>query len=320
MPATLGHFLEHELGATAEQQALVNSISQGIRWISDLLRGARLRGHTERTNVHGETVHKIDIAANELLIEALTDSPALALVSEELTDIHHFSGSTGQHLVVADPLDGSSNLDAGIPTGTIFGAFHKASNEGPVTVDDFLHQACALDLAGYALYSSATTLVLTVGPKPGVHAFTLDPVSGEFHLTLRDIRCPEFGSTYSINEGNFSSFDPGVRAWCRSMKASPESKPTYSLRYVGSLVADAHRTLLKGGIFAYPPTAGHPEGKLRFLYEALPMARLFEAAGGTATTGRARLLHETPTALHARVPLVLGSRRNIEDYEVSSAR
>lgn len=319
LPERLDEFLNRETALDAAERRLIDRLATAVTAISEHLRGARLRGHTDQVNVHGETVHKVDIVANEILLEHLADSSCAALVSEELPEAHEFD-TEGGHLVVCDPLDGSSNLDVDIPTGTIFGVFDAPpASHGPSRDARFSQRGRDLAIAGYALYSSSTTLVLCFDDE--VHSFYLEPQTQAFHLARRGLVCPPSGNIYSVNEGNLRTFHPAVRAWCHSLKTPTEENPTqYTQRYVGSLVADAHRTLLKGGIFAYPPTASHPEGKLRLLYEALPMARIFETAGGTASTGRERLIDRSATSLHERVPLILGSVENVAQYEAETAR
>jgi fructose-1,6-bisphosphatase I len=260
-------------------------------------------------------VQKLDVIANETMIASLKRrGHCAALATEELDDPVYFPGATGGYLVVADPLDGSSNIDVDISIGTIFGVLRYHRSAGPPSVQSFLKTGRQLAAAGYIIYGSSTVLVLTTGK--GVHGFTFDPAAGEFFLSHEDIRCPTKGNLYSINEGNSGRWTPDLQRWNAWIKEhdSASGRP-YSHRYVGSLVADAHRTLLKGGIFAYPADTKSPNGKLRLLYEANPMAMVFEAAGGRATTGTNPILDIQPTELHQRTPLVIGSKQDVEAYE-----
>ena len=204
-------------------------------------------------------------------------------------------------------------ITVNISIGTIFGVLEKPS-DGAATEADFLQTGAKLQAAGYVIYGSSTMFVITTGEA--VHGFTYDPTVGEFLLSHENIRVPQHGTTYSINEGNAGRWLEPVKRWNRWVKEedSASDRP-YRQRYVGTLVADAHRTLLRGGIFAYPADNKNPEGKLRLLYEANPFAFIFEAAGGSASTGTERILDIQPDALHQRVPLVLGSKANVEDFE-----
>jgi fructose-1,6-bisphosphatase I len=305
-------------GATGTFTSLLNQISLCAKLITTRVRRAGLAdvlGYTGDTNVQGETVQKLDVIANETLIASLKRRGHCAgIATEELEQPVFFPQATGSYLVVVDPLDGSSNIDVDISIGTIFGILRFNRHAGPPTEQSFLRKGRELAAAGYVIYGSSTVLVLTTGK--GVHGFTWDPGAGEFFLSHENIRCPRKGNLYSINEGNYARWDAGVRSWNAYIKAEdePSGRP-YSHRYVGSLVADAHRTLLKGGIFAYPADTKSPNGKLRLLYEANPIGFIFEAAGGKASTGVAPVLDVEPTALHQRVPLVIGSTDDVETYE-----
>jgi fructose-1,6-bisphosphatase I len=269
-------------------------------------------GYTGDTNVQGEEVQKLDVLANEILIAVLEKSGrCAAIASEELEEARIFPGS-GKYIVAFDPLDGSSNIDVNISIGTIFCVL-RAPVDGRPVLEGALVPGTQIVAAGYSVYGSATTLILSTGQ--GVHGFTLDPGVGEFFLSHPRIRCPERGSIYSVNEGNSVRWDECTRRWAAWIKSEDKAQGLpYGHRYVGSLVADAHRTLLKGGIFAYPSDKKSPGGKLRLLYEANPMAYLFEQAGGMATNGVDRILDIVPTGLHARTPLVLGSKHEVETY------
>ena len=306
-------------GATGTFTALLNQICLATKLITSRVRRAGLSdllGYTGETNVQGEQVQKLDIIANDLLINTLRrQGHCSALASEELADPVVFPHASGGYLVVTDPLDGSSNIDVDISIGTIFGVLRHDLKTGPPTTQSFLQKGRDLVAAGYVIYGSSTVLVLTTGN--GVHGFTWDPSVGEFFLSHNNIRTPSRGNTYSINEGNTSRWSPGVKAWNEYIKSvDPEKNLPYGARYVGSMVADAHRTLLRGGMFAYPADTKSPGGKLRLLYEANPFAMIFEAAGGKATNGNGtNILDIKPTELHMRVPLVLGSTEDVDTFE-----
>ncbi|MBM4361918.1 MAG: class 1 fructose-bisphosphatase, partial [Deltaproteobacteria bacterium] len=305
-------------GASGAFSSLLNQLTLAAKIITARVRRAGLAdllGYTGETNVQGETVQKLDVVANETILTALRRRGHCAgVASEELDEPVFFPGSTGSYLVVTDPLDGSSNIDVDISIGTIFGILRFDRGSGPPTTQSFLQPGRDLVAAGYVVYGSSTVLVITTGK--GVHAFTWDPSAGEFFLSHENIRCPDRGTYYSINEGYARRWTGGVARWADYLKETdPAEGRPYSHRYVGSLVADAHRTLLRGGIFAYPADRKTPAGKLRLLYEANPFAMIFEAAGGRATTGRERILDIKPTALHQRVPLILGSTRDVATLE-----
>jgi len=305
-------------GASGHFTSLLNQITLAAKIITARVRRAGLAdllGYTGETNVQGEGVQKLDIIANDTLLGALRRRGHCAgVVSEELEEPVFFPDSTGSYLVVTDPLDGSSNIDVDISIGTIFGILRSDPASGKPTVESFLKRGSELVAAGYVIYGSSTVLVFTTGK--GVHAFTWDPSAGEFFLSHENIRCPDRGPYYSINEGYTVRWTEGVKRWAAYVKEDnkADGRP-YSHRYVGSMVADAHRTLLKGGIFAYPADVKTPAGKLRLLYEANPFALIFEAAGGAATTGRERILDIQPTTIHQRVPLILGSTSDVETFK-----
>lgn len=275
----------------------------------------RRTGLAGETNVQGEEVKKLDVVANEIFINSLRSSGKVAvMVSEEneqaiLVD----SAAGGAYCVVFDPLDGSSNIDSGVSIGTIFGIYHvKEGSTGSLA--DVLRPGSEMIAAGYAMYGSFTSLVLTTGGP--VHGYTLDPNLGEFILTNPDMQIPERGKTYSVNEGNSAYWTAGCAAYFASIKSAAAGKAPYSARYVGSMVADVHRTLLTGGIFAYPADSKSKNGKLRVLYECFPMAMVMERAGGRAVTGTGmRVLDVVPKGIHERSPIILGSRLDVEDYE-----
>ena len=302
-------------GATGEFTSLINAITLAVRIIHTRVRAAGLAGmlgYTGETNVQGEEVQKLDAFANDVLVTVLERSGRCAMVASEELEQARVLHESGKYIVCFDPLDGSSNIDVNISIGTIFSVL-RAHSVGGRLAEGALQSGKQIVAAGYAVYGSATTLVLSMGA--GVHGFTLDPGVGEFFLSHPNIRCPERGSTYSVNEGNFARWDDRVKKWSTWIKSDDKAQGLpYGHRYVGSLVADAHRTLLKGGIFAYPADKKSPGGKLRLLYEANPMAYVFEQAGGAATTGTDRILDIAPKTLHDRVPLVLGSKTDVATY------
>lgn len=303
--------------ATGQFTSLLNQICLASKIITGRVRRAGLAdilGYTGQTNVQGEDVQKLDVIANETLLHSLKRRGHCAgLATEEMDDPVFFEAATGRYLVVADPLDGSSNIDVDISIGTIF-AVIRIDGDGKPKPEDFLARGRDYVAAGYVIYGSSTVLVLTTGER--VHGFTWDPTAGEYFLSHENIRCPKKGDTYSINEGNYGRWTPGVQRWNQYLKEKdPDSGRPYKHRYVGSLVADAHRTLLKGGIFAYPADTKSKSGKLRLLYEANPIGMVFEAAGGKATDGAGRILDIEPTGLHQRVPLVIGSVEDVETFE-----
>lgn len=305
-------------GATGTFTSLLNQIALAAKLITARVRRAGLAddlGYTGDENIQGELVQKLDVIANDTLVASLRRRGHCAgIVTEELGEPVFFAKARGGYLVVADPLDGSSNIDVNISIGTIFGITRYDHRSGAPTPNSFLRPGREYAAAGYIIYGSSTLLVLTTGKD--VHGFTWDPSAGEFFLSHENIRCPEKGSMYSINEGNSAYFSDGVKRWNAFVKEidKADERP-YTHRYVGSLIADAHRTLMKGGIFAYPSDKKNARGKLRLLYEANPMALIFEAAGGKATTGTERVLDIVPTELHQRVPLVIGSQRDVDTYE-----
>jgi fructose-1,6-bisphosphatase I len=303
-------------GATGEFTSLLNAIALSVRLIHSRVRAAGLAGmlgYTGETNVQGEEVQKLDEYANEVLCTVLERSGRCAVVASEEMEEAKITSDSAKYVVCFDPLDGSSNIDCNVSIGTIF-AILRANKPGEGSpMDALLKPGREIVAAGYVVYGSATTLVLSTGF--GVHEFTLDLTIGEFFLSRPNIRVPEKGNTYSINEGNTCRWADPVKKWASWIKSDSKAEGLpYGHRYVGSLVADAHRTLLKGGIFAYPGDNKNADGKLRLLYEANPMAYLFEQAGGAATNGVDRILDIEPKKLHARTPLVLGSRADVEAY------
>jgi fructose-1,6-bisphosphatase I len=272
-------------------------------------------GYTGGENVHGEKVQKLDQFAHEVLYDVLGSTGQLAVfASEEDEDIIHVPDGRpyGKYVVNFDPLDGSSNINANVNIGTIFSILPRITRKGAGTLEDCLQAGRRQVAAGYVMYGSSTMLVFTTGD--GVHGFTFEPSLGEFLLSNRHIRTPDHGRIYSVNEGNYVHWHDGVKRYVDWLKMDdgPSGRP-YSSRYVGSLVADFHRNLLYGGIFLYPADAKNPNGKLRVLYEAAPLAYIAEQAGGMATDGERRIMEIAPSALHQRTPLLIGSARDVQE-------
>lgn len=280
-------------------------------------------GGTGEVNVQGENVQKLDEIANRIMIYRMERCGALcAMSSEEEADLIRVSSEfpRGDYILIFDPLDGSSNIDVNINVGTIFSILRRPEgHSGEVSLEEVLQPGQNQVAAGYILYGPSTMLVLSTGQ--GVHGFTLDPGVGEFLLSHPDMRIPEQGHIYSVNEGNWKNWDAAAREsvnWFRDC-AAPEGN-TYSSRYVGALVADFHRTLIYGGIYMYPPDLVKPNGKLRLMCEAAPLAFLAEQAGGKASDGKGRILERKPDRLHARTPLFIGSRNDVDAVEKIYAR
>ncbi len=302
--------------ATGEFTSLINHLSLAIRVFNSKVRAAglaKLLGYTGETNVQGEEVQKLDAFANDVLLNVLQRSGHCGVIGSEELDEAVFHDHPGKYVVLFDPLDGSSNIDCNIDIGTIFAVLRRADPGDAGSLADALRPGREIVCAGYVVYGPATVFVLSTGH--GVHGFTLDPNVGEFFLSMPDIRVPDHGKMYSCNEGNHARWSPAVQRWNAWIKSEDkaEGRP-YTHRYVGSLVADAHRTLLKGGIFAYPADSKSMTGKLRLLYEANPISYLLEQAGGAATDGTSRILDMKPTSLHQRVPLVIGSKAEVATF------
>lgn len=289
---------------------IVSAISLAAKSISNHVRRARLSGAIGRfgdTNVQGEDQQKLDVIANEALMRCLGTRASVAVLASEEDDVPTIlkrGGDGGKYCVLFDPLDGSSNLDTGVGVGTIFSILRNdpAIEDAQETVCQPGAQQVA---AGYVLYGSSTIFVITTGN--GVSLFELDPFIGSFLLVKENVRIPETNPVYSVNEAYAETFPDGYRRYLDWAHANG-----YSSRYIGSMVADVHRTLLTGGVFMYPPTEKNPEGKLRYLYEASPMAFVVEQAGGLAYSGAERTLDHRPRRVHERVPVLLGSRAEVE--------
>lgn len=269
-------------------------------------------GRAGTENVQGEDQQKLDVYANETFIAELKASgECCGVASEENQDVVVFEGEMSRdakYIICMDPLDGSSNIDVNVSIGTIFSVYRRKSSVGSVaTLEDFLQPGCDQVAAGYVIYGSSTMLVYTTGN--GVNGFTLDTSIGEFCLSHPNVKSPAQGKIYSINEGNYEKFPAGVKKYIKyCQEEDKETKRPYTSRYIGSLVADFHRNLLKGGVFMYPPTNSHPTGKLRLLYECNPIAFIAEQAGGLATDGGKRILEIRPETIHQRVPFYTGAK------------
>jgi fructose-1,6-bisphosphatase I len=269
-------------------------------------------GSQGETNVQGEEQKKLDVIANEAFISTLSRcGEVCAVISEEEDGIHYFPKAENEKYIVAmDPLDGSSNIDVNASIGTIFSIYRRVSTSGPPTEQDCLQPGKTQVAAGYFIYGSSTMLVYTTGI--GVYGFTLDDGIQEFCLSHPDIKIPEDGAIFSINEGNYVDFPEGIKRYISYCKDRDEdTNRPYGARYIGSMIADFHRNLLKGGIFIYPPTSKTPKGKLRLMYECNPMSFVMEQAGGVATTGEQRIMSVQPTELHQRVPIFIGSKNMV---------
>jgi len=271
-------------------------------------------GDFGNTNVQGEDQKKLDVIANDAFVSALqSGQKCCGIASEEEDDFKAFGrkGENHGHYVVAfDPLDGSSNIDVNVSIGTIFSIYRTVCPGEPACLEDFLQPGSELVAAGYVLYGSSTMLVYTTGR--GVNGFTLDPSIGEFCLSHPDIKIPKNGTIYSINEGHYVDMPQGVQQYIDFAKSNEDGKKPYTGRYIGSLVADFHRNLIKGGIYIYPGTQKAPKGKLRLLYECNPLAFICEQAGGKATDGFNRILDLKPESLHQRVPYFVGSANMVD--------
>jgi len=298
--------------ATGDFTGLMNAIALAGKLISRETNKAGLAdilGLTGNTNVSGDEIQKLDEWSNDTMIRSLSPTGLVCIMaSEEATGPIPVpeNHSRGKYAVLFDPVDGSSNIDVGAPIGTIFSIHRRVSKSGPGDLEDLMQPGRAQVAAGYIAYGSSTMFVYTTGR--GVHGFTLDPSLGEFLLTVRGMRFPEPAGLYSVNEGHSSGWSDADKRWVSYLKTPDRaSGRPYSARYIGALVADFHRNLLRGGIFAYPADKSNPEGKLRLLYEAAPLAFVAEQAGGGATEGKQRILDIQPHSLHQRTPLYIGN-------------
>ncbi len=308
--------------ATGEFTRLMNDFIFALRMISHEVRRAGLNdilGLTNGTNIHGEEVKKIDEYANNVLTTTLKKSGLLAaMISEESNEIIQIPEKygKGKYIIAFDPLDGSSNIDVNITIGTIFSLFKRKNPDinAPLDKDEILQPGNQQVAAGYVLYGSATMLVYTTGN--GVNVFSLDPNIGEFLLIFENVKMPTKGHYYSCNEGNYNRWYKPVQDYINYIKQLDEKtgRP-YNFRYVAAAVADIHRTLHNGGIYLYPDSSRYPNGKIRLLYEANPLAMIIEQAGGMAINGKQRILDIKPESIHQRVPFYAGSNENIEELQ-----
>ncbi len=305
--------------ATGELSAILRDIGIACKIINQQVLKAGLvdiLGAKGSTNVQGEEQMKLDVFADDALISVLQNSADCAgIASEENDNFIAFDDEysvNSKYVVLFDPLDGSSNIDVNASIGTIFSIYKRVSPLGsPCTAEDFLQPGNKLMAAGYVIYGSSTMLVYAT--KLGVNGFTLEPSIGEFCLSHKNLKCSEDGKIYSINQGNSCKYDDKMKGYLDyCMEEDKDTKRPYSHRYIGSMVADMHRTLIKGGIFMYPADKKNANGKLRLQYECNPMSFLMEAAGGVATTGKERILDIEPSELHQRVPIFIGSKNMVE--------
>ncbi|CAG5076293.1 class 1 fructose-bisphosphatase [Parvicella tangerina] len=320
---TLGEFIlekqEDFPGSSGDLSRILSSIRLAAKIVNQQINKAGLAKHilgaAGSENIQGEEQQKLDVYADEQFIKALRARGVVCgIASEENDDYVAFDGTipTAKYVVMIDPLDGSSNIDVNVSIGTIFSVYKRVTPVGtPVQLEDFLQEGNKQVAAGYVVYGSSTMLVYTTGN--GVNGFTYDPGIGVFFLSHPDMRIPDDGRIYSINEGNLKACPENIKnyvAYCQ--ESDKATKRPYSGRYIGSLVADFHRNLIKGGIYIYPSTAKAPNGKLRLLYECNPFAFIAEQAGGKATDGEQRIMDIQPTELHQRVPFIVGSKNMVD--------
>lgn len=326
-PAYHGQTLEQHLlsrqrqakDATGDFTGLFHQISLAAKIISSQVSKAGLvniLGLTGEMNVQGEEVQKLDIFANDTIVNCVQQGGHVCVLgSEEVEEPIAVPPQypKGKYVLQFDPLDGSGNIDINASIGTIFSVHRRVTpGNGPGSLVDCLQPGRDIVAAGYVIYGSSNMFVYSTGD--GVYGFTLDPSVGEFFLSHDNIKIPEAGDTYSINEGNYAKWAPEVQQWVDWVKRPKEDgRKAHKLRYIGAMVADLHRTILRGGIFVYPGDNKNTNGKLRLLYEASPFAFLVEAAGGVASNGTGRILDVQPTELHQRTPLFIGSKRDVED-------
>ena len=302
--------------ATGELSGILYDMALAAKMIANKVRSAGLAdilGATDNTNVQGEVQQKLDIMANEIIVKAMDHGGRLcAMASEEEPGIIQIPEpfKCGKYCLLFDPLDGSSNIDVNVPVGTIFSVVRKITRGRHGELEDMLQPGRRQVAAGYVIYGSSTMLVYTTGQ--GVHGFTLDPSIGEFLLSHPNIRIPDNGRYLSVNDSYEQLWDDSVRKVMRAFRGLDGDRKALNTRYVGSLVADFHRNLLGGGIFAYPANRKSPKGKLRLLYEANPLAFIVEQAGGAASDGTQRVLDVSPTELHQRTPLYIGSASEVD--------
>ena len=324
---TLGQFIIQKQAdfpfAKGELSRLLRDIAIAAKIVNREINKAGLidiLGDSGVVNVQGETQKKLDVYANDQFISALSSGGECCLVAseedEEVVLINTDVAKNAKYVIAIDPLDGSSNIDVNVAVGTTFSIYRRISKQGPATVDDILQKGTAQVAAGYIVYGSSTMLVYTTGN--GVNGFTLDPSIGEFCLSHPNLKVPKDGSMYSMNEGNYVHFPDGVKKYIKYCQVEDvNTNRPYTSRYIGSMVADIHRNLIKGGIYIYPTTASAPKGKLRLVYECNPLAFIIEQAGGRATNGFKRILEIDVTEIHQRESIFIGSTNMVlmaEDF------
>ncbi|MDA9125575.1 class 1 fructose-bisphosphatase [Flavobacteriaceae bacterium] len=322
---TLGEFIiEHQSSfkyTSGELSRLINSIRLAAKVVNYEVNKAGLvdiLGAAGDTNIQGEDQQKLDVYANEKFIQTLINRNIVCGIASEEEDSFIAINSNDQnhqnkYIVLMDPLDGSSNIDVNVSVGTIFSIYRRVTPVGtPVQDQDFLQKGSEQVAAGYIIYGTSTMLVYTTGD--GVNGFTLNPAIGTFYLSHPQMQFPENGTIYSVNEGNYIHFPKGIKNYIKYCQMEEGDRP-YTSRYIGSLVSDFHRNMIKGGIYLYPTSSKNPNGKLRLLYECNPMALLAEQANGKASDGTTRILDIAPTELHQRVPFICGSSAMVEKAE-----
>ncbi len=327
---TLGEFIiskqKHFKYSSGELSRLINSIRLAAKVVNHEVNKAGLvdiLGSAGDVNIQGEDQQKLDVYANDVFMQTLTNRQIVCgVASEEEDDFVSIQSKNGGHnnkyVVLIDPLDGSSNVDVNVSVGTIFSIYHRVTPVGtPVQLEDFLQKGTEQVAAGYIVYGTSTMLVYTTGY--GVNGFTLNPAIGTFYLSHPNMEFPEDGNIYSINEGNYIQFPQGVKDYLKYCQEEVENRP-YTSRYIGSLVSDFHRNMIKGGVYLYPTSTKSPKGKLRLLYECNPMAFLTEQANGFASDGYKRILEIKPTELHQRVPFFCGSKKMVKVAESFMAK
>lgn len=322
---TLGEFIIENQSefqySSGELSRLINSIRLAAKVVNHEVNKAGLvdiLGTAGDTNVQGEDQQKLDVFANNAFIKTLTNREIVCgIASEEEDDFITIKGlnekNDNKYVVLIDPLDGSSNIDVNVSVGTIFSIYRRITPEGtPVTLSDFLQPGNKQVAAGYIIYGTSTMIVYTTGH--GVNGFTLNPAIGTYYLSHPNMQFPLDGNIYSVNEGNYVHFPQGVKDYIKYCQKEEDDRP-YTSRYIGSLVSDFHRNMIKGGIYIYPNTAKDPNGKLRLLYECNPMAFIAEQSGGKASNGFDRIMDIQPTELHQRTPFFCGSKNMVEKAE-----
>ncbi|MFC7525855.1 class 1 fructose-bisphosphatase [Parapedobacter sp. GCM10030251] len=322
---TLGQFIIEKQAdfpyAKGELSRLLRDIGIAAKIVNREVNKAGLvdiLGDNGTTNIQGEGQKKLDVYADEQFISALRSGGECCVVASEEHDdcifIDSHISKNAKYIVCIDPLDGSSNIDVNVSVGTIFSIYRRTDPAAPIRPEEVLQPGTQQVAAGYVIYGSSTMLVYTTGK--GVNGFTLDPSIGEFCLSHPNMRMPSDGTIYSINEGNYVKFPQGVKDYIKYCQVEDaETRRPFTSRYIGSMVADVHRNLIKGGVFLYPTTSSHPQGKLRLMYECNPLAFIVEQAGGKATDGYRRILDIQPQYLHERTPIFIGSTAMVEKVE-----